>query len=440
MNSASSDDMSLSQASLQSPLLKKGLSAKSNFVWIASGNAIYSACSLLMVAVVAKLGAKGDLGMFSLGLALAQPAIFLSQLNLSNILAVDVKGDHPVRSFFELRLTMSILAMTLATFYAFIAIPDTTTRLVVLLTMASSLIDSLSEIAYGLFRLRARMNLISYSLVVRGVLSLAGVTLGLSLFHSIVFAVLFSAVASLLTTTLLDTPMLKSAVGADTPYEFWKWGIRVPSGPTFDLVKLAWPLGLVMMLSSLTLNVPRYFVDGNLGHDALGLFSALASFATIGRIVVLAIGQAATPKLATSYVNNDRNSFLKVAIKLFGLSIAVGSLGLVLVVFYGPQMLKIAFTKDYASHGDLFVAVIAASAIGYLGNTVGFILTAAKVFRPQLPQLCSVVLVTTILCFLLIPSMGVIGAAWAIGIASIWQILSGLGFLVRELGKKEYAV
>ena len=59
-----------------------------------------------MIAVVAKLGAERDLGMYSFGLALSQPVIFLSQLNLSNILAVDVKGSHPLAAFFSLRLTL----------------------------------------------------------------------------------------------------------------------------------------------------------------------------------------------------------------------------------------------------------------------------------------------------------------------------------------------
>lgn len=415
----------------------KALSTRSNFIWVAAGNAIYSACSLFMVAAVAKLGGERDLGMFSFGLALAQPVVFLSQLNLSNILAVDVKRSHPLSAFFSLRLTMSVLALLLVALYALIAVPDPATKTVVLLTVASSLIDSLSEIGYGLFRLRVRMNLVSISLMVRGVLSLAGVIAGLLIWHSIIVSVGLSALASLVTTCFLDTAMMRETVeGEASPY-FWKWGLRRPEGTAWELTKLAWPLGLVMMLASLTLNVPRYVVDGSLGHDQLGLFSALASFATIGRIVVLAMGQAITPKLSIAFAEDDRQSFARTTLKLFGLGIAIGIVGVALVAFYGPQMLRFAFTKDYASHGDLFLAIIAASAVGYLGNAVGFALTAAKVFRPQLPHLLSVVLVTALFSFLLIPKMGLMGAAWAIGAASVWQIASGLGILAWTLRKPD---
>ena len=424
--------MSLSPSAVASSP-KRRLSTKANFLWVASGNAIYSACSLLMIAVVAKLGAERDLGMYSFGLALSQPVIFLSQLNLSNILAVDVKGSHPLAAFFSLRLTASVLAMLLVLLYALVAIQDPTTRVVVQITMASALIDSLSEIAYGLFRQRERMNLFSGSLVVRGILSLVGVTLGLVLFHNIVIAVLLSALASLFTTVFLDTFMLRSVTEGDASPYFWKWGIRVPKGEELELAKLAWPLGLVMMLSSLTVNIPRYAVDGSLGHSQLGLFSALASFATIGRIVVLAMGQAATPKMSHAFADHDKKSFLTVSSKLFGLGIAIGLLGIALVAMLGPQMLKAAFTKEYSAHGDLFVAIIAASAVGYLGNMVGFVLTSAKVFRPQLPQLVSVVVVTAISSYGLIPKFGLMGAAYAIGIASLWQILSGMVILVWTL-------
>lgn len=429
--------MSLSQTTMASPKIRSGLSTTANFLWVASGNAIYSACSLLMVVVVAKMGGERDLGMFSFGLALAQPVIFLSQLNLSNILAVDVKQSHPIAAFFSLRLTASMLAMLAVLLYTLVAIHDRTTQVVVLIIMASSLVDSISEVEYGLFRLRARMNLVSISLVVRGVLSLAGVIAGLVWFHSIVVSVALSALASLVTTCFIDTGMLKSALtGEASPY-FWQWGIRKPVGSELDLAKLAWPLGLVMMLASLTVNIPRYVVDGSLGHSQLGLFSALASFATIGRIVVLAMGQAATPKLSTAFVENNQKSFVNVSIKLLGLGIAIGLGGIALVAAVGPQMLRAAFTKEYSTHGPLFLAIIAASAIGYLGNVVGFILTSAKVFRPQLPHLLSVVLVTAVFSYLLIPRLGLLGAAWAIGIASVWQIASGLGILAWTLRRAQ---
>jgi len=415
------------------------LSTPVNFVWMASGNAIYSACSLVMVAVIAKLGLPGDVGMYSLGIAVSQPVIFLSQLNLTSILAADVTGRYRVGTYFSLRLWMSILAMLGVLVYTSIAIHDRVTQAVVLVTMAGALFDSLSEVEYGLFRVRERMNLVSISLIVRGVLSLAGLLAAMLIWHNIIAAVVASALASVVTTCFLDTFMLKGIAEGEVSPFFWNWGASVHFADQMKLAKIALPMGLVMMLASLTINIPRYLVDGSLGHVQLGIFSAMASFATIGRIVVLAMGQSTTPNLARAFARDPRHDFAKKTAILMGLCALVGVLGVAIVAAAGPLLLKTAFTKEYAERNTLFLAVIAASALGYLGNMVGIALTAARVFKMQLPHLLSIVLVTAVAGFVLIPRMGLMGAAWAIGIASMWQFMSGAALLAWRIRRPTQA-
>ena len=61
-----------------------------------------------------------------------------------------------------------------------------------------------------------------------------------------------------------------------------------------------------MLLIALNNNISRYFVAHYLGVRELGIFSALVSFQAVGRLVIVALGQSASPRLARLYAEGDR--------------------------------------------------------------------------------------------------------------------------------------
>ena len=66
---------------------------------------------------------------------------------------------------------------------------------------------------------------------------------------------------------------------------------------------VAWtalPVGLVLMLISLSVNVPRYFISHHHGQRELGVYSAIANLMVAGTMVMTALGQAASPRLASA--------------------------------------------------------------------------------------------------------------------------------------------
>ena len=58
-----------------------GLSLRSNFVWILTGNLVYAACQWGMIVALAKLGSSFMVGQFSLGLAIATPVLKFTNLH-----------------------------------------------------------------------------------------------------------------------------------------------------------------------------------------------------------------------------------------------------------------------------------------------------------------------------------------------------------------------
>ncbi len=142
------------------------------------------------------------------------------------------------------------------------------------------------------------MDRISKSLMAKGVLSLALLALAQYLTRSVVWAAAGWSLASAVVFVFYDIRngiiILRSRFAAND-------GLL----PRFDvqrlvrLFRLALPLGITMLMISLNANIPRYFVAHDSGEHALGLLAAMAAVATAGTYVTSALGQSASPRLAS---------------------------------------------------------------------------------------------------------------------------------------------
>jgi O-antigen/teichoic acid export membrane protein len=167
----------------------------------------------------------------------------------------------------------------------------------------------------------------------------------------------------------------------------------------------------------LNTNIPRYFVEHYLGEAALGYFAALAYVMFAGYTVMNALGQSATPRLARYYQSN-RAAFKRVLAKMMLVAAAVGAAGILVAVLWGCPLLTLLYRRDYAQHANVFVWVMIAAAISYMGSMLGYGMTAARIFRAQVPLFATCSLGITTTCTLLMKSQGMIAAAYALVVGS----------------------
>ena len=82
---------------------------------------------------------------------------------------------------------------------------------------------------------------------------------------------------------------------------------------------LAWmsrPLGVVMALDSLNVNVPRYILEHKLGPAELGIFASLAYLVTAMGLIAMALGQSVCARMARLFADGDLSGFRAVLGKL----------------------------------------------------------------------------------------------------------------------------
>jgi O-antigen/teichoic acid export membrane protein len=201
------------------------------------------------------------------------------------------------------------------------------------------------------------------------------------------------------------------------------------------LLVLSFPLGLVMTISSLNSNIPRYILERKLGTAELGIFASLAYLLTAMNLVVIALAQSVCTRLSRLFADNELDQFRSIMRKLIMFAVATGTIGGAVAAVAGGQILRVIYRPEYARHVDLLVLLVAASTINAVASFSGFGLTAARCFRAQVPMMLVTAITTVALTLLLVPHFGLIGAGYALITGAFVQAATSqtiLNFALRK--------
>jgi O-antigen/teichoic acid export membrane protein len=405
-------------------------SLTANVWWTLAGNVVYSAGQWALLSALAKMGSQAQVGELALGLAVTGPLFVASQLNLRGIQATDATAEFSFGDYLGLRWICTSCALAVTAAVAIVSAYAAGVVWVILLVGLMRAFDSLSDIYYGALLQHERMTRIGKSMMAKGTLALAALALAMALAHSVIAAAGALALISGLMFAFYDRRSVSfksehpSAVSVAPP----KWNAK----RFVALFRLAWPLALVMVLVSLNLNMPRYFVDRYRGEGELGAFAALSYLIVAGNTVINACGQAAAPRLAKLYAFGVRRGFWKLLLLLLGIAAACGGLSIAAVAGAGERIITVLYTRSYAAYAPLLPGLMFAATLLYVSQFLGYGLTAARIFRAQVPLFCAVTAATAVACRLFIPTRGLGGAVTAMGLGFIVQLLGSAGILIFQ--------
>jgi len=410
---------------------EKAPSLRSNFRWTLTGNVVYSACQWGMISTLAKLGDAALVGRFALGLAITAPIFMFSNLQLRGVQATDARSDFDFADYFTLRLMTTAVGLVLVCAIARFGGFDPTTAWVLLLLGVSKAIESLSDVIAGLLQKEERLDRVAISLMIRGVCSLLAFAVTFRTLHS-----LLAAVAALVLVWL----------SVYVFYDLRQAHLLVRHSPRFfalrptrlrRLALLSAPLGIVMTLVSLNVNLPRYLLERATGPADLGVFASLAYLLVAVNLIVNALGQSVVSRLARLFADGEVRGFHRILNRLLAFAAMILLLGVPLAHLVGGRLLTVLYRPEYGRQNSLFVLLVATAGVSSLASYLGYGMTAARVFRRQVPVIGAATCTTAACSLLLIPRFGSSGAAVALLIGAGVQALGSAVVLSHALGKIE---
>jgi O-antigen/teichoic acid export membrane protein len=246
--------------------------------------------------------------------------------------------------------------------------------------------------------------------MLRGLLSLATMTVTLYSFRNLAAAL---AAQVIVWGGVLCVYDLRNA-------RFWQ-----STRPQFDrriLIGLFWlalPLGIVAGLSNLSAQAPRYAMEHFWGQRELGIFSAIASLGFFARLVTMALSRSALPRLSRFYAQDDFGQFVRLLLRLMGIGVTVGALGIMGAALFGKSFLSIVYTEEYAAHTDVLLVVMASVGVVATFTFLGTAVAATQQFAVQALVHVAKLTAIGIACYVLVPRWGALGAAWAVLIGAL---------------------
>jgi O-antigen/teichoic acid export membrane protein len=200
-------------------------------------------------------------------------------------------------------------------------------------------------------------------------------------------------------------------------------------------------LGFIPLLVSLNGYLCRYWLAHFRSEAEVGVFSAIAYITVAANTVVMALGQAAGPAMARSYVNGEVRAFWRQSLRLALVGTLLGIGGILAAWQWGGPLLRLFYGAAYAMHSNAFLVLMAGGAVGYLAACAGYTLSSARCFLPQLPMLAVVAAAISVACWFLIPKYGIQGAALAQAIGYGVQLaLSAVLLRIRRPIPVDYSV
>jgi O-antigen/teichoic acid export membrane protein len=166
-----------------------------------------------------------------------------------------------------------------------------------------------------------------------------------------------------------------------------------------------------MTLISLNVNIPRYILERALGQADLGIFASLAYLLVAISVVINALGQSVSSRLARMFAAGELAQFRAILRKLLGFGVLVLVAGVPAAHLLGRPLLAFIYRPEYGEHVHLFVMMVAIAGVSSISSFMGYANAAARNFRLQVPVISSTTAATVLFSFLLIPRFGMIGAA-----------------------------
>jgi O-antigen/teichoic acid export membrane protein len=296
------------------------------------------------------------------------------------------------------------------------------------LVAAAKAVEMVEDLCYGVFQRHRRMNEFGKSLVLRGTIGLGVVVVLLALSSSIEICI--AAMLGVWSAVLLafDIPKARG------------FRARFPDpaklGRTRRLLWLATPMGTVRLLSSLTQNIPSYFLELMAGTAKVGIYVAMAYIVRLGSMVVFALGAPLATAMAQDFADGRRADFVRRSGKLLGITLTMGIAGLAVAAVAGEFLLRLVYSPEFAANADVFVWVMMGAAMYYVVVMFNDILTTARALWVQSLVWGAAAGATALGAWLWVPERGVLGAAHAfvLGVAvALVLALASFFWVIRRM-------
>jgi O-antigen/teichoic acid export membrane protein len=391
---------------------------------------LYAGCQWGMLSVLAKFGSPSIVGQFTLGLAVSAPVFMFTNLQLRAVQATDVSAECSFADYFTLRLVATLLGLMVILALLPLTGASFAIRIVVLLVSVSKCFECMSDVTAGLLQREEQLKRVAISLMIRGSSSVLIFSLTFVFFRNLALSVAAMSGVWLAVFLLYDVPNARKLIGLQRTL------FRFDPRTLWRLTILSLPLGWIGTIGSLNVNIPRYFLQHYLGVADQGIYASLAYLIVAINLVVAALSQSVTTRLARLYADGEIKRFVHLLIKLSQVGLLILAVGVPTALFVGRPLLTLLYRREYGDHAGLLALLVGTAGLNTIGTFLFCGVTAARSFRAQVPVYFAATLMAGIASALLVPRYGINGAGVGLLLSAITFVLGSM-WVIKQVVRSD---
>ena len=399
-----------------------------SFAWNFVGNTLYSLAQWLLLVLLARLSDPEEVGRFSLTLAISAPIFLALGMNLRVVQATDAARRWLLEDYLVLRHLLNALAVVVTLFVGLVLRMDSSALAALLAVSGAKAVESVSQTYYGFFQQSERHEFVSQSMIARSVTGPSLFAIGYAATGELAGGCLGLLLGWSLPQQLLDRRRARGIRRRDGDQLHRLTPVRWPE--IRQLARKSAPLGLDQGVSSLSVNIPRYLVQGSLGSAQLGVFAALSYLAQAISMVTGSLGTVVMPRLAIYHHQRRPRPFVRLLVLMSVVSVLVVVAALLGALVVGEWFIESALGKEYVDQ-ELLVALLLSAGAITLQRCICRGLAGAQRFTTYLVIDSVTALIVAGCAAVMIPLWGVEGAAWA---TTVGFTIGGIVAIVPVVG------
>ena len=190
------------------------------------------------------------------------------------------------------------------------------------------------------------------------------------------------------------------------------YSLRISYDRCFALLKAGWPFMLSSIAIMIYMKIDQVMIGQMLGNDAVGIYSAAVRISEIWYFIATAVAASVLPAILEAKKNNEAQYRQRLQ-ALFDLMTWIAIIVALPVTFFATPLVTMLFGAEYSEAGGVLAIHVWATVFVFLGVAGGNWFLAENQQLISLQRTALGAVVNVLLNILLIPMMGVMGAAWA---------------------------
>ena len=190
------------------------------------------------------------------------------------------------------------------------------------------------------------------------------------------------------------------------------YSLRISYDRCCALLKAGWPLMLSSIAVMIYMKIDQIMIGQMLGNDAVGIYSAAVRISEIWYFIATAVAASVLPAILEAKKHSE-GQYRQRLQGLFDLMTWMAIIVALPVTFFATPLVTMLFGADYKEAGGVLAIHVWATVFVFLGVAGGNWFLAENQQLISLQRTALGAVVNVLLNILLIPMMGVVGAAWA---------------------------